>query len=284
MNTQGAIHRFRRDVAVSRAVRSLLLAAGAASVLVLPFVVRGFDASIGLALVFGVWLILSFTSAKNSRLLAPSPELIATGQFEEAERLIDQAMRAFSLSRTAKLMGLHHLAVLRHKQRRWQDAVTLARAVVAQRLGNLPALDRTTRLILADSLLELGDVRGAGDAIGPLRGQALPLSDGLALLHMELDVLSRMGLWDAMLAGLPGKVQLAELMPPGPAARVQALLALAASKKALPDWSDWLRRRVELLSDVGKLTSERPVLWELWRQESGVRSQESGKTTKRLSF
>jgi hypothetical protein len=83
---------------------------------------------------------------------------------------------------------------------------------------------------------------------------------------MELDVLSRMGMWDAMLVGLPGKVQLAELMPPGPAARVQALLALAASKKGLADWPEWLRRRVELLADVGKLPTDRPVLWDLWKK------------------
>jgi hypothetical protein len=266
LTAQSAIHRFRRDIVLSRAVRSLLLAAGAASVLVLPFIVRGFDASMGLALVLGVWLFLSFTSAKNSRLLAPSPELIATGQFEEAERLIDQAMRAFSLSRTSKLLGLQHLAVLRHKQRRWQDAVALARAVLAQRLGSLPGLDRATRLILADALLELGDAPAAGEALAPLRVSQLPLSERLALLQMELDVLSRTGAWDAMLAGLPGKVQLAELMPPGPAARVQALLALAASKKGLPDWSDWLRRRVELLADVGTLTAERQTLWELWQK------------------
>ena len=271
LSAQTAIHRYRRDVALGLVVRSLLLAAGFASALVLPFVVRGFDASFGLAVVFGVWLVLSFTSAKSSRLLAPSPELIATGQFEEAERLIDQSTRAFSLSRASKLLGLHHLAVLRHKQRRWQEAVALARAVLGQRLAAaLPGLDRSTRLILADALLEMGDVRGAADAISPLRAVQLPLAESLALLQSELDVMSRMGAWDAMLAGLPGKVQLAELMPPHGAARVQACLALAASKRGMADWADWLRRRVELLADVGKLTADRPVLWELWRSKNAA--------------
>jgi hypothetical protein len=210
--------------------------------------------------------MLSFTSAKNSRILAPSPELIASGQFEEAEQRIDQAMRAFSISRTSKLLGLHHLAALRHKQRRWQDAATLCRAVLGQRLATLPELDRSTRLMLADALLELGDVRAAGDALAPLRFQPLGLNDQLVLLQVELDVLSRLGAWDAMLTGLPGKVQLAELMPPLAAARVQAMLALAAMKRGLTDWSVWLRNRVELLADVGKLTTDRAVLWELWRK------------------
>ena len=278
LSAQFAIHRFRRDVTLGRVVRSLLVAAGAASVLVLPFVFKGFDAAIGLSLVFGVWLWLSFASAKNSRLLAPSPGLIATGQFEEAERTIELAMRAFSLSRTSKLMGLHHLAVLRHKQRQWQDAATLSKAVLAQRAATLPGLDRSARLMLADALLELGDVRGAAGALAPLRGQPMPLAELLAMLQVELDVMSRTQSWDAMLAGLPNKVQLAELMPAAGAARVQAMLALAASKRGLTDWSDWLRRRVELLADVGKLTSERSLLWDLWQKrghESVVRGQES---------
>jgi hypothetical protein len=120
--------------------------------------------------------------------------------------------------------------------------------------------------MLTESLLELGDVRGAAAALAPLRGQAMPLAEMLAMLQVELDVQSRAQAWDAMLAGLPGKVQLAELMPPEHAARVQALLALAASKRGLTDWSTWLRRRVELLADVGKLTGERSALWELWQK------------------
>jgi hypothetical protein len=266
MTAQAAIHRYQRDIVLGRVLRSLLVAGAAASVLVLPFVMPGFDSMLGLSVVFGLWLFLSFTSAKNSRILAPSPQLIATGQFEEAEQRIEQAMRAFSISRTSKLMGLHHLAVLRHKQRRWHDAISLCRAVLDQGLGALPALERATRLMLADALLEVGDTRAAALAITPLRGQQLPLSDMLTLVQVELDVLSRLGAWDAIVAGLPGKVQLAELMPPGSSARAQAALALAARKRGMDDWAGWLRKRVEVLADVGKLTEQRPVLLELWQQ------------------
>src|SRR5688572_3241637 len=173
LSAQAAIHRFQRDVAVGFVLRSLLLASGVVSVLVLPFLVPGYDGAIGLLAVFAVWLMLSFTSAKNSRILAPSPELIASGQFEEAERRIEEALRAFSISRSAKLLGLHHLAVLRHKQRRWQDSATLCRAVLAQRIVAGEGLARSSRLMLADALLELGDVQGAGDAIAGLRDEPL---------------------------------------------------------------------------------------------------------------
>ena len=251
LSAQSAIHRYQRDVAVGFLLRSLLLVGGALSVLVLPFVLEWFDPAVGLAVVFGVWIMLSVTSAKNSRILAPSPELIASGQFEEAERRIDESLRAFSISRTSKLMGLHHLAVLRHKQRRWQEAATLCRAVLSQRLGATEALGRSSRLMLADAL----------------RGEQLGLAELMAMLQVELDHLSRLGAWERMLVGLPTKVQLAEIMSPAAAARVQALLALAAHKAGRPDWADWLRRRVELLADVGKLTAERPVLWELWKKD-----------------
>jgi hypothetical protein len=266
LSAQAAIHRYQRDVALGYLLRSLLLVGCVLSVFVLPLVLEGFDRAVGLSVLLGVWMVLTLTSAKNSRLLAPSPELIASGQYEEAERRIDESLRAFSISRTSKLLGLHHLAALRHRQRRWQESATLCRAVLSQRLPGGEPLGRSSRLMLADALLELGDVRGAGEAIDGLRGQQLGLSELLTMLQVELDHQSRSGAWDRMLAGLPTKVQLAETMPAPAAARVQALLALAAHKGGRPDWSDWLRRRVELLADVGKLTAERPVLWELWKR------------------
>ena len=267
LSAQTAIHRYQRDVAVGFLLRALMLVGLALSGLVLPFVLPGFNAAVGLSVVFAVWLMLSVTSAKNSRILAPSPELIASGQFEEAERRIDEALRAFSISRTSKLIGLHHLAVLRHKQRRWQESATLCRAVLAQRLGTTAeGLGKASRLMLADALLELGDVRGAGEALGSMQGQQLGLNELLTMMQVELDYLSRVGAWDRMMAGLPTKVQLAEVMPPEASARTQAMLGLAAMKSGRPDWADWLRRRVELLADVGKLTAERSVLWELWKK------------------
>jgi hypothetical protein len=120
--------------------------------------------------------------------------------------------------------------------------------------------------MLADALLEMGDVRGAADAIGDLVRQRLSLAEVLKLLAVQLDYQSRVGAWNDMMSGLTAKVQLAELMPAAAAARAQAMLALAAKNAARPDWSDWLRRRAELLADVQKMAAERPVLWELWRR------------------
>jgi len=67
-----------------------------------------------------------------------------------------------------------------------------------------------------------------------------------------------------MFQSIATKAQMAEMMPAQKAARVQVLLALAAKKVGRMDWADWLRRRAELLADVGELTRSRPLLWDVW--------------------
>ncbi|MGH7214223.1 MAG: hypothetical protein ACREIT_05625, partial [Tepidisphaeraceae bacterium] len=88
----------------------------------------------------------------------------------------------------------------------------------------------------------------------------------LNLLHVQLDYSARVGAWGSMTESLPTKVQLAELLPADRSAKAQALLALACGRTGRSDWSEWLRRRVELLADVQQLAKERPILWELWAQ------------------
>ena len=160
-------------------------------------------------------------------------------------------------------MSLHHLAVLRHAQRRWADAAVLCKALLDQRLGSLKGLSRQSRLVLADSLLELGDVQGAHDAISGLYSQRLTLAEGLSLLAVQLDYLSRIGAWEAMLEGAQSKVQLAELTNAHNAARAQALLSLAAKRLGRSELQEYLWRRVELLADVNELIAERPALRDL---------------------
>src|SRR5205823_4411539 len=180
---------------------------------------------------------------------ADSPTLMASVQFDEAELRIERVLRSFSIFRTVKLLSLHHLAVLRHAQRRWRDSAQLSQALLRQRLGSLQGLSRSSRLMLADSLMELGDMRGAYDALAGLYNQRLTLAEAMNLLAVQLDYEARIAAWSAMVQNLPAKVQLAELMPSTSAARTQALLALAAKRTGRDDWHNWLRRRAELLTD-----------------------------------
>ena len=140
----------------------------------------------------------------------------------------------------------------------------LAKAVLRQRLGALRGLSRSMRLILADSLLEMDDTHGAYQAISGLYNERLALGEAMNLQLVQLDYLWRIRAWQEMFHNVAAKVQLAELMPTGGAARSQALMALAARKVGREDWTAWLMERAQLLVDPFQLVLERPVLAELW--------------------
>ena len=264
ISAQHAITRFKRDLTLSTLLKSLLLAAAAGAVLAGPLVGGAFDASLVLVLVGIVWLVLSYRSVRGSRIAADSPSLIAAGEFDAAERRIGEALHAFSLFRTVKLLSLHHLALLRHAQRHWPETALLCRALLRQRLGPASGLGKSAQLILADSLLEMNDLRGAYECLARLYQHRLGLGEALKLLGVQLDYLSRIGAWDQMLHALPTRAQMAELMPTASAAQAQALLALAAQKAGRSDWATYLKRRAELLVDRGKLIERRPILRELF--------------------
>jgi len=268
MPAQLAIARFRRDLTLGSVLNALLLG-GVFVCVMLGGAFNSVGGDLVMILILGViWITLGYHSMKNSRLAANSPSLIAAGQFDLAENQIEQALKNFSIFRTSKLLSLHHLAVLRHAQRRWHDAAELCRALLRQRLGSMTGLSRQSRLILADSLLEMGDLNGSYQAVSSLYEHRLTLAEALSLLHVQLDYLWRVNAWEQMLAGLKNKVEMAELMNTANGARSQALLALAAKRMGREELSAWLRRRVELLVDVNELTAARPVLKELWPSTS----------------
>jgi hypothetical protein len=261
ISAETAIKTLRRDLTLS----SLLKAALFGAAIIVPMTSPGIP-FFAFVVVFGVlWTALTFYNARGSSLAADSPSLIASGQFDEAEQEIEKVIRSFWLFRSVKLLGLHHLAVLRHAQRRWRDSVLLSQALLKQRLSTMPAIARTTRLMLADSLLELGDLPGAYQALMSLYSQKVTLTEAMNLLVVQLDYESRVGAWGSMFQNIQYKVQLAELMPATSAARAQAMLAIAAERVGRSDWADWLRKRVELLTDINELMVHRPILKELFR-------------------
>lgn len=264
LSVEHAISRCRRDLTVGLLLK-VLLAVAALGCFVAPAALgMGTDTTLALVLVGLIWLILSYKSVRGSRLSAESPMLIASGQFEQAEKKIDEALRSFSIFGRLKLTSLHHLALLRHAQRRWQETTELCRAILKQRLALRGGVSRPTRLILADSLLELGDLDGAGEQIDLVRRQRLNLSEMATFLLIQLDYQHRIRAWGAMMQEPGRKVELAETMPSGAAARVQALMALAAQKLERTSWRDWLRGRAELLAEVEELVRWRGALGELW--------------------
>jgi hypothetical protein len=265
ISAETAIKTLRRDLTISSVLKGTLLLSLVLVPVIGPMVGLGVSVG-GILLGLGfLWMMISYFSARGSYMAADSPSLIASGQFDQAEQEIEKVIRSFWLFRSVKLLGLHHLAVLRHAQRQWRESATLSRALLRQRLTAMPAVARTTRLMLADSLLELGDLPGAYEALVSFYSQKLTLVEAMNLLVIQLEYESRIGAWQAMLQNLPSKIQLAELMPTNSSARTQAMLALAATQLGRPELAEWLRRRAELLMDVNELTAQRPILKQLWQ-------------------
>ena len=260
---EAAINRVRRDLRLHWALKVVFgCAVATCFVIAVPENVR----LLVLLGIGSIWLWLSMSSARGSRAAAASSSLIATGRFEEAERNIEQTVRTFNVFRTVKLQALHNLAMLRHAQRRWHEAAALSRALLRQRLGTAHSLSRTARLLLADSLLEMNDLRGAHEALMALYRERLDLDEVLNLLTVQLDYLARIGAWDAILENVMAKVRYAELLPAISSARAQALIALAAQKRSRSDLAGWLQARAQLIADVDRLIKERPMLRELWQE------------------
>src|SRR3989442_1280036 len=177
ISAEYAITRFRRDVTLGTLLRFTLLGGAMLCVLIGPFTSAAFDATLVLFVIGAVWLVLSFRSARGSQASAMLPSLLAAGQFDMAEQQIERSLRTFSLFKSVKVLSLHHLAMLRHAQNRYQESAMLCRALLGQRLGPLDHLSKTSRLILADDLLELNDTAGAYEAIARLYDYRLSLAE-----------------------------------------------------------------------------------------------------------
>lgn len=215
-----------------------------------------------------IWIVLAFQGMRETRNAMQWPILIASGRLEEAERQIEQSIRGFTLLRSVKLMSLHHLALVRMAQRRWQEAAALSRALLKYRMPRDRSVTNSVLLILGNAAIRTGDWQEAYRAIMQLRQQQLFLDEQLSLLSIECAYMARTGAWRELLHGIDAKTRLAELMPGELAAQTQGLLALGASRCGRTDWMMYLRDRCQLLCDPDRLCAEEPMLRELWEAKS----------------
>lgn len=264
ISAQATISRFRRDLTIGALLRAALITGAMVCICWGPMFGQSFNGAVLLLAIGAVSAVLGYRSLQGSRLAAESPLLIASGRFDEAETRIDAALRSFSLFKTGKLLSLHHLALLRHAQRRWQESALLCRALLGQRLGIMRGLSKPSMLLLTDNLLHLNDLPGVYEALTRLYQQKLNLTEALTLGQLQLEYQARIGAFEAMLDEVKTKVEMAELMPSSPAARTQGLLALAAMKMGRQELFAWLKQRAELLCDVRVLVAERPILSQVW--------------------
>lgn len=220
---------------------------------------RGIGAGPGL-LAGLVWLVVLMASIRARRLAFEAIPMIVAGEFGQAEEHLGQSLRTFSLLKSAKLLGLHQLAMLRHAQAKWGDAAKLCRELLARGKNAGNDFNVQNRLMLAESLVELGDTGGAGVELLGLSSMRLDLRETLVLTQIRLDLQAHLGHWHAMMAGVQANVGMVELMPTALAARSYALLALAAKRVGDEAWHALLARRATLLVDADLLVKQRPFL------------------------
>lgn len=257
ITAERAIALFRWWLRLGVAFNVLMIAA------VLATSVVGYRQGLGSTPAFAaaaVWLGVLIFSARSRQLVFDAAPLIAAGEFGLAEDRLSQSLRSFSVLRSTKLLGLQQLALLRHAQARWADAAKLSRELLDRQRGTDRGLDVPSRLMLAESLVELDDIGAAGIEVGRLSTQRMGLRETLMLTQLQLELQARTGRFADMMRHPHATLGLVELMPPVNGARCHALLALAARKLGRDEWRAFLAKRATLLIDADNIVASRPFL------------------------
>lgn len=240
--------RFSREMRIDAALRGLILA-GVVAAAVFAFAFEGASDAWSVAAVLavlGVWLAVSTISAKASRAL---PAITAAIEADPggAEAMVEENLRRRPLLRWVRLMLYHRLAVLRHRQGRWEESVAICEAVLAQPMGPARQVRPHLLLMLAEARLQFGDLIGAYPALLELYGTRLGLTESLQRLALQTRYEVMAGRHDAALHRADQKIEMAELMPAPQCGAMHALLAVAARQTDQPDLARWFEARAELL-------------------------------------
>lgn len=261
IDTRAALAQVRRTGVMAMIVRIALLVAMTCGFVLVSMGQTAIGGAL-MAAVIAILFTLATRSMRAQQTLGRASTLIGTGDLDGAEEVLAEVVRGFSLHRGPRLGALQNLAALRHAQRRFPEAAAIASELLRSRRPD-DQTNRTLRLMLAECSLEMNDLATAHRALTQI-GPLLPVREMLKMLELQVDYCVRVSAWQAALDQLPMKIELAELLPADAAARVQALLAVAAKKLGRDDWSEWLKRRVELLTDAKRLVESREVLREVW--------------------
>lgn len=207
--------------------------------------------------VLGVWMGISSISARVSREL-PAITAAVEADPAAAQAMIDGHLHRRPLLRWVRLMLYHRLAVLRHRQGRFDQSAAICRAVLAQRMGPARQVRPHLLLMLAEARLQFRDPAGAYPALLELYATRLGLSESLQRLALQTRYEVMAGQDDAALHRTTQKIELAELMPAAQCGAMHALLATAATRARRDDLAHWLRARAELLCTPEQLQGSAP--------------------------
>ena len=242
--------RFAKQIAQDEMLRSLLIAGivGALLVSLLLPGVTWLSSFVAPAVLLGLWLWLSVSTAKVARSLTTFGELM-TSDRKQAEAAIEEMLRVRPVMRWARQLSYHRLAALRHLQRRFTDTAAICLCLLNEPLkGPAQAMRPHLLLMLAEAQLEAGNLPGAYHALAHLQQTRLGLAQSLQRLAIQTRYELAVGAYDAAMHRARSKVELAELMPAAHCAVVHAMLATAASHTGEERKADWLWQRTRALA------------------------------------
>ncbi len=202
--------------------------------------------------ILGVWIYVSVTSVKVAQQLSTMSGLVDRDP-ARAEDALAKLMRRRMLQRSVRLLLYHRLAVLRHRQGRFDESSAIGLAVLGEDARAIRALESHLWLMIGDGRLQCGDTGGAYASISRLHGMTLRLPERLQLLTLQTRYEIATGHDGSALSDLARKIRFAELMPAGQCGAVHALLAIAATRQDKPVLADWLSRRAALLCSPEQL-------------------------------
>ncbi len=232
---------------------AVLLAVVAAAVFVIVYDgTADLWTSLAVLTVFFTWLGMGAVSASVSRRLPQVAALTETGP-DQAEAMITQALRRRGLLRWVRLMVYHRLAVLRHRQRRYEETAAICAAVLRHPLGPGESARAHLLLMLAESRLQLSDPEGAWPVLLELYATRLSLVEALQRMALQTRYEVVVGHHAAAMHAADRKIGLAELMPGPQCGAMHAMLATAARATRHEDLAGWLWRRAELLCSPDQL-------------------------------
>lgn len=199
-----------------------------------------------LLLVIVGWIWISLRSTSMARRLGP---LLAMIEFDlqSAEPIIAEVIDRRPMQRTVRMLLYHRLALLRHRQMRFEESGAICHALLSRPLGAAEQVRVPLLLLLVESRLEAGDVAGAYYAMAQLHAMPLRLSQRLRLLPLKLRYEAAVSQDQAALWGAAAKLRLAELLPAPQCALVHGLMAICAKRSGRHAAADWLERRMQLL-------------------------------------
>lgn len=250
--------RFRRALWIDGAVRAVAMGAVFLAFFILLTIGVG-GSTVAVVMAVGAllaWVGLSAVGARVARAL-PGLGAALESNPEAAEPVLAEMLGKRALPRWVRMMLMHRLAALRHRQQDFLSSSAIAQTLLTTpRPGPAKSQRANLLLLLVEARLELRDALGAWLALVELGRTPLGLTEALQrmALRTRYELLARQD--EQALRGIDQKMRLAELMPAPQCGALHAMLAAAAQRAGRQDWVDRLWPRVELLcseEEIGQL-------------------------------